>query len=120
MQELDQILAQLLESVDGALSVAVGGMDGLLIEQYPPERRDLSVVAAEKTNILVNIRSAYGQTLSGGELREVIVTTEKLVGYTRLLGDGLFCLIIMNASGNIGKARLYSDQAVQRITEVLT
>jgi predicted regulator of Ras-like GTPase activity (Roadblock/LC7/MglB family) len=118
MQELDQLLAYLVNNVDGALSAAVGGMDGLLIEQYPQQAQGLSALAAETTNILVNTRNAYSGGLSGGALREVIVTTEKYVGYTRLLNDELFCLVIMNPVGNIGKARLYSAQAAKRILEV--
>ncbi|HEX7022302.1 MAG TPA: hypothetical protein VF171_05545 [Trueperaceae bacterium] len=118
MQELDQILAHLVDQVDGATSAAVGGMDGLLIEQYPQHGQDLSAMAAEETNVLMHTRNAFGRTLAGGKLHEVIVTTEKMVGYTRLLSEDLFCLIVMSRSGNIGKARLYSEQAAKEILEV--
>ncbi len=117
MQELDQILAYLVDNVDGAMSAAVGGMDGLLIEQYPAQGQDLSLLAAEQTNILNNARSAYTQ-LQSGALNELIITAEKLIAYTRLLNDELFCVIVMNPAGNIGKARLYSEQAAKRILEV--
>ncbi|MEM6429202.1 MAG: hypothetical protein AAF708_08180 [Deinococcota bacterium] len=120
MQELDQILAYLVDNIDGTLAAAVGGMDGLLIEQYPPQSDDLSAVTAEQTNVLNNTSLAYSEALSGGNLHEIIVTADNLVGYTRLLGEELFCLIVMEPKGNIGKARLYSEQAAKRILQVLT
>ncbi len=100
------------------MMAAVGGMDGLLVEQYPHNNTDLSATTAELTNVLNNSRTAFMQGLEGGDLREVIVTSENLVGYTRLLNEDFFCLLVLDALGNIGKARLYSDQAVRHILEV--
>ncbi len=119
MQEFDQILAQLVNNVDGATSAAVGGMDGLLIEQYPPTGQDLAAIAAEQSNIINSTLSAYKQALSSGELREIIVTADNLVGYTRLLSSELFCMIVMDDSGNIGKARIYTEQAASQILDAL-
>lgn len=118
MNELDEILALLVDQVDGAQVAAVGGMDGLLVEQYPAQGRDLSATTAELTNLLTATRTAYSGTLDAGEIHEVIVTAEQVIGYTRLLGDDMFCLIVMNPGGNIGKARLYSEEAARRILEV--
>ena len=120
MQDLDQTLATLVENIDGALVAAVGGMDGLIIEQYPQQEQDLSGITAEQTNILTTAKSIYVERLKGGNLQEFIVTAENLIAYTRLLNSELFCLIVMNPSGNIGKVRLYSEQAQTRILEALT
>lgn len=120
MQDLDQTLATLVENIDGALVAAVGGMDGLIIEQYPQQEQDLSNITAEQTTILTAATNIYARELKGGNLREFIVTAENLIAYTRLLNSELFCLIIMNPSGNIGKVRLYTEQAQVRILEALT
>jgi predicted regulator of Ras-like GTPase activity (Roadblock/LC7/MglB family) len=119
VQDLDQILSGLAANVDGALAVAVSGMDGLLVEQHAPQGRDLTVLAAEMTNVLQGARHAFTLALDGGALKEVIITAEQSIGYTRLLGADLFCLILLSPGGNIGKARLYSDQAAKHILEVL-
>jgi len=119
MQEFDKILAQLVNNVDGARSAAVGGMDGLLIEQYPAQGEDLAALAAEQSNILNSTQSAYASTLSSQGLREIIVVTDNLIGYTRLLSDELFCIIVMDAAGNIGKARIYTEQAAPQILDAL-
>jgi predicted regulator of Ras-like GTPase activity (Roadblock/LC7/MglB family) len=119
MTELDEILALVVEQVDGALAAAVAGMDGLLVEQYPHDQKDLAPVAAELTNVLSSSRAAMAGRLDAGELRELIVGCERRVGYVRLLGKDLFCLIILEADGNLGKARLYGVQAAERLAEVL-
>ncbi len=118
MTELDEILEHLIDNVDGAMVSAVGGMDGLLVEQYPEHGQDLAAAAAEITNLLASTTTAFTEVLDGGAVKELIITTEKLVGYTRVLSGELFCLIVMNPAGNIGKARLYSEQAARHILEV--
>lgn len=120
MQELDQILAYLVDNVDGALSVAIGAMDGLLVEQYPQQGVDLSAMAAEETKIITTTQSAFKNALQSGDIQEIIITSERLIGYTRLFNSELFCLLTMNPSGNIGKARLYVEQSMPKILEVLT
>lgn len=124
MTELDEILAHLVEQVDGALAAAVAGMDGLLVEQYSVEQysqdeTDLAAVAAEITNALMAGRNTMARRLGGGELRELILVSEQRLGYIRLLGNDLFCLIVLDAEGNLGKARLYSQQAAERFAKVL-
>lgn len=120
MQELDTILAYLVDNVDGALSVAIGAMDGLLVEQYPQQGVDLSAMAAEETKIITTVQNAFSGALESGDIREIIITSEKLIGYTRVISEDLFCLLTMNPSGNIGKARLYVEQAIPKVLEVLT
>jgi len=119
MEDLDRLLGFLVDNVDGALSAAVGAMDGLLIAQYPSQGHDLSMMTAEKTKVISYLRQIYNGVLAGGELSEVVVVASHLIGYTRLLSDELFCLVVMNPAGNIGKARLYSEQVSVRILEVL-
>jgi predicted regulator of Ras-like GTPase activity (Roadblock/LC7/MglB family) len=119
MTELDEILALVVEQVDGALVAAVAGMDGLLVEQFPQGELALGSLAAELTAVLNSCRSAMAGPLEAGELRELIVGCEHRVAYARMLGGGLFCLIVLEADGNLGKARLYGAQASLKLVEVL-
>jgi hypothetical protein len=48
-------------------------------------------------------------------LHEVIVTSERRVAYARLLEGGLFCLLVLNRHGNVGKARLLTGDAARMI-----
>lgn len=119
MTELDEILAHLVEQVDGALAAAVAGMDGLLVEQYSQDETDLAAVAAEITNVLASGKSAMSRRLDGGELVELILGSEQRLAYVRLLENDLFCLMVLGADGNLGKARLYSERAAERLASVL-
>ena len=119
MTELDEILTHLVEQVDGAVAAAVAGMDGLLVEQYSTDETDLSAVAAEITNVLGSGRSAMANDLGGGQLRELILGADERSGYVRLLANDLFCLIVLGAEGNLGKARLYCERAAERLEQVL-
>ncbi|MEX2535515.1 MAG: roadblock/LC7 domain-containing protein [Trueperaceae bacterium] len=116
MAELDEILAHLVEQVDGALAAAVVGTDGLLVEQFSQDDTDLAAVAAEVTNVLAAGRNAMTVRLGAGELRELFLGCEERLGYVRLLGSDLFCLIVLSQEGNLGKARLYGEQAAERLT----
>lgn len=117
MNDLDALLTHLIDNVDGAQAAVIGDTDGLLIEQYPKQSRDLSAVTAQWTNVMTNLR-AVSNGLDGGEVAEVMLTADKLICYARILSDDLFCFIVMNPSGNIGKARLYSDKMAERLLEV--
>jgi predicted regulator of Ras-like GTPase activity (Roadblock/LC7/MglB family) len=112
---MDEILAQLVQGVDGCLAAAVAGMDGLVIEQSPRESVELAGVVAELTNALSGLSSTVSEHLRGGPLHEVIVTSERRVAYARLLEGGLFCLLVLNRHGNVGKARLLTGDAARMI-----
>ena len=54
--ELDELLSTLVNDVDGALGAAIGGMDGLLIEQYAADSSlNLDTIIAEHANILKSV-----------------------------------------------------------------
>ncbi|HLR46422.1 MAG TPA: roadblock/LC7 domain-containing protein, partial [Deinococcales bacterium] len=68
MGELEDIMAALAEQVDGAVAAAIGGMDGLLIEQTGSVRQDLSGFIAEVTNVLSAGGTAMADRLGSGNL----------------------------------------------------
>lgn len=115
MQDLEEILAQLVQGVDGCLAAAVAGMDGLVIEQSPRESTELAGVVAELTNALSGLSATVSDHLGGGPLHEVIVTSDRRIAYARLLEGDLFCLLVLNRHGNIGKARLLTGEAARKI-----
>jgi len=112
---MEEILAQLVQGVDGCLAAAVAGMDGLVIEQSPRESTELAGVVAELTNALTGLSSTVSEHLGGGALHEVIVTSDRRVAYARLLQGDLFCLLVLNRHGNVGKARLSTGESARKI-----
>ncbi len=115
MADLEDILARLQQQVDGCLVAAVAGRDGLIIEQHPQDGPDIAGVVAEITNVLGNLTTALTDQLGGGPLHEVIVTSDRRTGYARLLEGDMFCMLVLGRRGNLGKARLFSDEAARRI-----
>ncbi len=118
--ELDQILSLLVANTDGALGAALGGMDGLLIEQFSNEAKlNLSNVVAEHSNLLRSTKIAYGVSLGAGEVGEIIVTSDKILGFTKRVNNDFFITLILEPNGNIGKARLLLEQAIKNLKGVL-
>jgi uncharacterized protein len=118
--ELDQILTQLVANTDGALGAALGGMDGLLIEQFSTEGKlALGNVVAEHSNLLRSAKTAYAVSLAAGEVEELFVASEKLIGFTRRINSDFFVTLMLEPNGNIGKARLLLDQAARQLKGLL-
>ncbi len=120
MADLEEILARMVHQVDGCLAAAVAGMDGLVIEQQPREDSELAGVVAEIVNGLTSMRASVSDELEGGALQEVIAISDRRTAYARVIGPDLFCLLVLNRAGNLGKARLYSEEGARKILGVLT
>ncbi len=119
--ELDKILSNLVSNVDGAIGAAIGGMDGLLVEQFSNETKlDFSSIVAEHSNLLRNAGIAYQSSLDAGKVSEVLIISQKLIGYTVQITPDFFLTLTLEPSGNIGKARLMSDLALKSLREVLS
>ncbi len=119
--ELDHILSNLVSNVDGANGAAIGGMDGLLVEQFCSEAKlDLSNIVAEHANLLRNASVAYSSSLEAGEVSEVLIISQKLIGYTKQITKDFFLTLALEPNGNIGKARLMTELALKSLREVLS
>ena len=118
--ELDDILTQFIAAIDGVIGVAVGGMDGLLVEQLPADNRALiSGMVAENANLLRGMVNTYRDVLDLGAVTEIIVQSEKAIGYVRPINKDFFLTIILEPKGNLGKARLVSAESVRQLQKVL-
>ena len=117
MQDLSELLRFVAANVDGAHCVALGGSDGLLVEQYP-EAQNLAAFTAEMTNVLGALARLDTAGLNGGLLKEVIVTATKTIHYTRCLNADFFLVVIMSPAGNLGKVRLYTEQVAPKLLEL--
>jgi predicted regulator of Ras-like GTPase activity (Roadblock/LC7/MglB family) len=120
MQSLEGILERLVESVDGATLAAIGSTDGLVVEQHPPSGHDLAATAAELTHVLVGVTRALGEHLDAGATRELTIATEHRIAFVRVVTPELYLLVMMEPSGNLGKARLHADEAADAVIGLLS
>lgn len=118
MTDLDEILASLVEGVAGATAAAVGGVDGLIVDQYPNLDPDLAGAAAELTTVVTSLRRLFGDHLDAGDPHEVVLAGDALTVYVRLLDDSYFTLVLLDASGDLDAARSHSLEAGRRILAV--
>jgi predicted regulator of Ras-like GTPase activity (Roadblock/LC7/MglB family) len=119
MTDLDEILAAMVRDIDGATAAAVGGVDGLIVEQYPPDGPDLAGATAELTTVVTSVQSLFGDHLDAGEAGEVILAGDALTAYVRLLNDEYFSLVLLTDSTELAAARSISDDAGRRILEAI-
>lgn len=118
--ELDQILTQLVNNTDGAIGAALGGMDGLLIEQFGNDTKLLLPnVVAEHSNLLRSARTAYEVSLGAGQVDELLISSEKFIGFTKRINSDFFVTLMLEPNGNIGKARLFLVSAVRQLKGLL-
>ncbi|WP_420595870.1 roadblock/LC7 domain-containing protein [Deinococcus sp.] len=111
-------LKQLVTDVDGAWAAALGGLDGLLIDGHSEADVDLTLLVAEHAGLLRATKMAYEDTLSGGVPSEWFLRGETLCAYIVPIRD-FFLLMVMDGRGNLGQARLYSQQTLKQLEEFL-
>lgn len=115
---MEDVLKRLVTEVEGAIGAAIGGVDGLLIEQYTAGD-DLSNTVAEHANLLRNTNFSYTDTLSTGPVHEMMISADKMIGYTRPIGSDYFIILLLAPTSNLGKARLRSGDAATAIREMI-
>lgn len=119
MRNLEEILERLLARAEGAVAAAVGGMDGLLVEQRPERQPDLAVCVAELTNALVGVRRAVGEALAGGAVAELSVRSEHVVALVRHVTPEHYLLLALEPSADAVAAAQALDDGAQRVRELL-
>lgn len=112
-------LRQLVDDVDGAWAAALGGLDGLLVDGHSNADVDLSLLVAEHAGLLRAASQAY-DTLSGGKAQEWFMRGETLSTYLMPLPtQDFFLLLVLDAQGNLGQARMYGFQTMRKLEEYL-
>jgi predicted regulator of Ras-like GTPase activity (Roadblock/LC7/MglB family) len=120
MRTLDEILERLLDDAEGAVVAAVGGMDGLVVEQRPRERSELAVCVAELTSALVGVRRAVGGALGGGAIEELSVGSERVQALVRQVTPGHYLLLALEPTADRSAAARALSEGAREVRELLT
>jgi len=100
-------LTEIVGRVEGCAAAVILGIDGIPIERCvldPESDMDVDLTATEFTTLLRrSMRTASDTDL--GELREMVLVTERGTFLLRPITSEYFLLLIINPGGNTGRAR---------------
>ena len=104
-----------MRGIPGAAFAAVGGMDGLLVEQVPDEYEDLPEAVAELTTVLALSRRTTGDILGGGPLAQVVIEAEDMSLAVWIVNEDFWCLVGSELAIDMKATKQAARDAVERI-----
>lgn len=105
------VLQDLADDLDDFVAASVVGRDGMSIANMVVERGFNEDKASAALSQLVKQATETAETLDAGTFEETITSTERYLFITRPLGNGKFFIqIILKSDGNIGAARMYTEE----------
>lgn len=119
MSELDEILGLLTERVSGTVTAAVVGSDGLVIEQAPATGAEFASAAAELALVVTGPVARLAAALGTGQLSELQLRFEQRQLLVKLLGGGLYLVLVLDDSGDTTSARQLIERASAGLTRAL-
>lgn len=109
MNLFKDVIEHIVQTVEGAVSALIVGVDGIVIDRACREETDrvnlnYELVAAEYTSLLKTaLRTA--EDVEIGHLQEMTVFTEEFDFVIKMITEEYFLMFIMKPSGNFGRAR---------------
>ncbi len=99
-------LERICGEVEGSVACSVIGFDGIAIDTYESraEGFDIPTLLVEYTTILNQVRAA-ASVLQSGQVRELVISTDKLTAMSRPLTPDYFVVLALSPDSNWGKAR---------------
>ena len=100
-------LNSILERVEGGVGALIMGTDGIAVEKSLGEAgRDanLDIAAAEFISVVRGAQRASGN-MGFGDLRELIVSTDRFHFLLRLMAQEYFLVLVLGQDGNLGRGR---------------
>jgi predicted regulator of Ras-like GTPase activity (Roadblock/LC7/MglB family) len=118
---LQDLLTEMGEEVQGFMAAAVVGMDGLGIADHVSDTAlDMESATAQLTLLVKLVQTSIGK-LDAGSVQDNLLTTSRAYLMTRFLGDtGYFLGIVADRNNaNLGNMRLYSRIYAERLAEAM-
>jgi predicted regulator of Ras-like GTPase activity (Roadblock/LC7/MglB family) len=113
-----ETLGELSKRIEGAVAAIILGIDGIPIERYISSLEpglDIEMIATELTTLLRRgMHTATDAAL--GELREMVIGTERLTILLRPITHDYFLMLAVIPGGNVGRAR-YELRKAQLVLE---
>jgi predicted regulator of Ras-like GTPase activity (Roadblock/LC7/MglB family) len=114
----ESLFSQLDVALPGLKAISVVGNDGIEVDQFVKEDIAHDVLSAEMTGITRTLERLQVE-LSLGRLQEVVIRTDAQNVFIFSLTNGLFILLVTDASAATGKARYEVQKIAHKFSEML-
>jgi len=101
MDAFTEKLLHIMNNIDGSCESAYCGYDGMIIARHIliSTPLDVEMICANFVSIIKTLKT------TGNNPKDILTSFENHTLYLKILEEG-FVLIIMNADGNLGRAKL--------------
>lgn len=115
-----EILNDAANQIEGALIVALAGIDGLGVETVVKEggEYDTEAVEVDLAGLAGNV-ARTAQALSSGAVKDFFVEAENHSFLVTLLDSSYFLAVILGPQANLGRARFETRRVSQKLRENL-
>jgi predicted regulator of Ras-like GTPase activity (Roadblock/LC7/MglB family) len=119
MLSFEETLRAIVDRIDGAVGAVIMGLDGISVARVDarPGVVDIDVAAAEYTALLRKSMRTMEDDASLGEMRELVVVSDRLAFLITLITREYFLLLVLESPGGLGRARFELRKAQLKLEE---
>ncbi len=110
-----QVLSQ-VRGCQGVVATAIADRDGIPVESWGQNNREVEEVIAEYSTFLREVATA-NRELQIGDLEQLLVTGTRRSVLITSITDEYFLMTVVDRGGNAGKARFASRVAASRLRD---
>jgi len=114
------IIKEVVEKLDGAISGVIMGVDGIALEAFAKNGGsfDIQTAGIEYASILKDVQKVAGE-MKSGKVSEMSIQSENHIVIIESINPEYFFALAIVPNGNFGKARYLMRTAVPRIVKEL-
>jgi len=110
-----EVLKDIVDKVDGAVSAMIIGTDGMSVQEYAREKLvDLTGLSAEASAMIKDI-SLAADNLGLGEAREFSIISDRCGIIMRKINTDYYLALVIKPDGNYGKGRFILKTAIPKL-----
>jgi predicted regulator of Ras-like GTPase activity (Roadblock/LC7/MglB family) len=110
-----EVLEDIVDKVDGAVSSMIIGRDGMSVQEYAREKLvDLTGLSAEASAMIKDI-SLAADNLGLGEAREFSIISDRCGIIMRKINTDYYLALVIKPDGNYGKGRFILKTAIPKL-----
>ena len=112
------VLAGLLERVEGSIAASLIGLDGIAVETIRASQVPIDALGAEFGGFVKSIRHANTE-LDTGEVLQFSLVTERYITFLSEVTPEYYILLVLRPDGNYGRARFELSKAKHLLRDEL-